>query len=132
MIKKNHAEERIEINPFPSMIGQNDQNQSNKLFNFNPKPCGRKGSHTQPSQETPNSENLIMQSTLISKDKRKISPKIRRECNQKITVAETKKGIKSFENNESASNNFLQAEIYKTFMKYFKQAYISCTLKLPN
>ena len=62
-----------------------------------------------------------MQPTLISRVKKKISPKTRREYNQKITVAEIERAIKSFESNKSvesnksAGNDALPAEIYKTF-----------------
>ena len=33
--QKNNVQERIEISHSPSVIGRNDQNQSNKKFNFN-------------------------------------------------------------------------------------------------
>ena len=99
------------------MIDLNDQNQSN---NFNLKRCRPRGSNTQSSQETQNHEKLRMQSTLISRIKKKISPKNRHECNQEITVAETEKTIKSFENNKSPSNRGLPAEFYKTFNEILK------------
>ena len=38
-----------------------------------------------------------MQSTLISRVKKKISPKNRCECDQEITVAETEMAIRYFE-----------------------------------
>ena len=98
-VQKNNVKEWIEINHSPLVIGRNDQNQSNKQFNFNLKRYGAKGSDTQCSQETPNHEKLRMQSTLISWVKKKISPENRRECDQEITVAEIEKAIKSFENN---------------------------------
>ena len=69
--KKSNVQEWTEINHSTSVIGQNDQNQSNK----------------QNSQESPNHEKLRMQSTLISRVKNKISPKNRRECDQEITAA---------------------------------------------
>ena len=68
-----------------------------------------------------------MQPTLISRVKKKISPKTRREYNQKITVAEIEKAIKSFESNKSvesnksAGNDALLAEIYKTFHEILKK-----------
>ena len=43
------SKKQIEINPRPSTIVQNDQNQSKKQFNFNLKPCEPKGSNTQRS-----------------------------------------------------------------------------------
>ena len=109
--QENNVQERIEIYHNPSVIGRNDQNQSNKQFNFNRKHCRLKGSNTQCSKET-NHEKLRMQSTLISRVKKKMSPKNRREYNQEITVAETEKAIKSFENNKSPGNDGLTAEFY--------------------
>ena len=55
-----------------------------------------------------------MQSTLISKVKKKISPKNRRECDQEITVAEIEKAIKP------PGNDGLPAEFYKTFNEILK------------
>ena len=69
-------------------IDRNDQNQSNKLFNFNHKRCRPKGGNTQRPEETPTYEKLRMQCTLIPSAKRKMSSKSRRECDQEITVAE--------------------------------------------
>ena len=57
-----------------------------------------------------------MQSTLISKVKKKISPKNRGECDQEITVAETEKAIKSFENNKSPGNDGLP-DVNDSFIK---------------
>ena len=51
---KKTVQEQIEINHSPSVIGRNDQNQSNKQFNFNIESCGPQGSNTQCSQETLN------------------------------------------------------------------------------
>ena len=99
------------------MIGRNGQNQSNKQFNFNPKRCRPKGSNTQCSQETPNHEKVRMQSTLITRVKKKLSYKNRCECDQEITVAEIEKAIKYFENSKSPSNDGLTAEFYKTLNK---------------
>ena len=53
-----------------------------------------------------------MQSTLISRVKKKISPKNRCECDQEITVAEIEKAIKYFENNKSPGNDGLPPELY--------------------
>ena len=78
------------------MICRNDQNESNKQFNFNLERRGPKASNKQRSRETPNHEKLRMQSILISRIKKKTSPKNRRECNQEITFAEIEKTIKSF------------------------------------
>ena len=64
------------------------------------------------SQKRPNHEKLKMQSTLISRVKKKISPKNRCECDQEITVAETEKAIKYFENNKSPGNDGLPPELY--------------------
>ena len=100
------------------MIGWNNQSQSNKQFNFNPKRGGTKSSNTQCSQKTPSHEKLRMQSTLISRFKKKMSLKNRRECNQEITVAET--AIKSFENNKSHGNDGLAAEFHKNVNKILK------------
>ena len=61
-----------------------------------------------------------MQYTLISKVKKKISPKNRRECDQEITVTETEKAIKSYENNKSPGNHALLAKFYKTFNEILK------------
>ena len=61
-----------------------------------------------------------MQSTLISRVKKNISPKNRRDCNQEITVAEIEKAIKSFENNKSPGNDGLPVEFYKTFNEILK------------
>ena len=47
--KKTMSKKQIEINPRPSAIVQNDQNQSKKQFSFNLKPCEPKGSNTQRS-----------------------------------------------------------------------------------
>ena len=87
------------------MICRNDQNQSNKHFDFNLKRCGPKDSSTQCSHRTSNYEKLRMQTTLISRIKNKISPKNRRECDQEITVAKFEKAIKYFENNKSTGND---------------------------
>ena len=64
-----------------------------------------------------------MQSILISRVYKKISPKNRREFDQEITVVtivEIEKAIKSFENNKSAGMDGLPAEFYKTFDEIFK------------
>ena len=61
-----------------------------------------------------------MQSTLISSVKKKISPKKRRECNQEITISETEKAIKSFENNKPPGNDGLPAEFYNIFTEILK------------
>ena len=82
--KKSNVEQRLEINPSALVISRNDQNQSNKQFNFNPKRCGPTGSITQCFKETPNCEKLKMQSTLISRIQKKILSKNRRECNQEV------------------------------------------------
>ena len=71
-------------------------------------------------QETPNDGKLRLESTLISKIKKKISPKKRRECYQEITVAEYEKAKQSFENNKSLCNDGLPAEFYKTFTEILK------------
>ena len=55
--QKSNVQNRIEINPSPSVIGQNDQNQSNKRINLNSKKYRHKGSNIQHSQETRNREN---------------------------------------------------------------------------
>ena len=102
------------------MIGWNDHNQWNKQFNFNPKRCGPKGSNTQYSQEPPNLEKLRMQSTLISRVKKKISPKNRHECDRQITVAELEEVIKSFENKKSPVNDGLSTAFYKAFKEILK------------
>ena len=47
MVKESNAQECIEINPRPSVVARNDQNQSNKRFNPNPKLCAPKGSKAQ-------------------------------------------------------------------------------------
>ena len=47
MGKKDNLQEHIKINHSPLVIGRNDQNQSNKQFNFNLESCGLKGSNTQ-------------------------------------------------------------------------------------
>ena len=73
-----------------------------------------------------------MQSTLISKIKKKISPKNRRECDQEITVGETEKAIKAFENNKSRGDDGLLWNFTKLLMKYLKQTYIGCTMKFLN
>ena len=67
------------------------------------------------SQETPNHEKLRMQSTLISRVKKRISPKNRREYDQEITVTEIENAIKSFENNKSPGNDGLPTKFCKTF-----------------
>ena len=113
--RKNNVQGQIEINLIPQVIGWNDQNQSNKQINFNSKRCGTKGRNTQCFQETSNRTKLRMQSALISRVKKKISPKNRRKYNQEIIVAETEKAIKSFENNKSPGNDGLPAEFCKTF-----------------
>ena len=74
------------------------KSRSKSQFNFNPEPCGPNC-----SQETPNHEKLRM----ISWVKKKISPKNRHECNQKITVAKIEEAIKSFENKISPDNDGL-------------------------
>ena len=61
-----------------------------------------------------------IQSTLISKVKKKISPKNRRECDQEITVGEIEKAIKFFENNKSPGDDGLPVEFYKTFNEILK------------
>ena len=109
MVKESNAQECIEINPRPSVVPRNDQNQSNKHFNPNPKLCAPKGSKAQ---------NAVY---LISRTKKKISPKNRHERDQEITVAETEKAIKSFENNKSPGNDGLSAEFYKTFNELLKK-----------
>ena len=68
--QKRNVQERIEINASPSAIGQNNQIQSIKQFNFNPKRCGPKGNNMQYPQEKPKREKLRMQPTLISKVKK--------------------------------------------------------------
>ena len=108
---------RIEINHGLSVIGRNDQNQSNKQFNFNLKRCGPKESNTKCSQETPNHEKLRMQSTLTLRIKKKISSKSRRECDQEITVVEIEKVIKYFENNKSPCNDGLPAATFNEILK---------------
>ena len=119
-VQKNSVQERIEINPSPSVIGRNDQNQSNKQFNFNHKCCEPKGSNMQCFQETRNHKKLRMQSPLILVVQKKISPKNRCECNQKITITEIERAITCFENNKSPSNDGLPAEFYKTFNEILK------------
>ena len=61
-----------------------------------------------------------MQSTLISRVKKKFWYKNRHECNQDITAAEIEKTTKSFENNKSPGNDSLPAEFYKTFNEILK------------
>ena len=100
------------------MNGQNDQNQLNKQFNSNFECCGPKGSNRQCSQEIQNHEKLRIQSTLISRVKKKISPKKRRECDQEITVAEIEKAIKSFENNKSPVMVTYLRNFIKLLLKY--------------
>ena len=80
-------QEQIEINTSPSAIGRNDQHQLNKQFDFNPKLCGSEGRNTQCSEKTTNHEQLRMQSTLVSRVKKKILRISRCECDQEITVA---------------------------------------------
>ena len=92
----------------------------NKQFHFNFKRYRPKGSNTQCFQETPNHEKLRMQSTLISRVKKKTSPKNRHECNQEITVTEIQQAINSFENNKSPNNDVLTVEFYKTFNEILK------------
>ena len=58
--QRNNVQKQIEISHRPSVIGGNDQNQSNKQFNFIPKRCRHKGSNMQCSQETSNHEKLRM------------------------------------------------------------------------
>ena len=62
-----------------------------------------------------------MQSNLISKFKKKISPQNRRDCDQEITSAENEKAINSFENNKSPGNDGLPPEFYKTFNEILKR-----------
>ena len=94
--QKKNIQKQIEINHRPSMIGRNDQDQSIKKFNFNLERCGPKDSNTKCYQETPNHNKLRMQSTLISRVKKKNSPENRHEREQEKTVAEIEK-TKSFE-----------------------------------
>ena len=131
-VKKNNIQKQIEINHRPSIIGRNDQNQSNKKFNFNLERCGPKGSSTKCSQKTPNHNKLRMQSTLISMVKKKNSPENIFECEQEKTVAEIEKTIKSFENNNHPVMMVYLRNFIKLLMKYLKQTYISCTLKFSN
>ena len=112
------------------MIGRNDQNKSNEQFNFNFERCGPKGSNTQCSEETRNLKKLRMQSTLISRVKKKISPKNRREW--EITVAEIEKAIKSFENNESTGNDCLPPEFYKTFDEILETDLHKLFIEIPQ
>ena len=56
-----------------------------------------------------------MQLTLISRAKKKIWPKNRCEYDQEITVAETEKVIKPFENDKSPGKDGLPAEFCQTF-----------------
>ena len=72
------------------------------------------------SQEKPNHGKLRLESTLISKVKKKISPRKSCECYQEIIVAEYEKAIQSFENNKSLCNDGLPAEFYKTFTEILK------------
>ena len=58
-----------------------------------------------------------MQSTLITRVKKKLSYKNRCECDQEITVAEIERAIKYFENSKSPSNDGLTVEFYKTLNK---------------
>ena len=132
VVKKNNIQKQIEINHRPSIIGRNDQNQSNKKFNFNLERCGPKGSNTKCSQKTPNHNKLRMQSTLISMVKKKNSPENIFECEQEKTVAEIEKTIKSFENNNHPVMMVYLRNFIKLLMKYLKQTYISCTLKFSN
>ena len=74
-----------------------------------------------PNSAHPKAAKRRMQSTLISRTKKKISPKNRHERDQEITVAETEKAIKSFENNKSPGNDDLSAEFYKTFNELLKK-----------
>ena len=60
--------DKKKISHSPSVIGRNDQNQSNKQRNFNLKHCGPKGRNK-------NAEKLRMPSTLISRVKQKFHPK---------------------------------------------------------
>ena len=113
------------------MIGRNDQDQSIKKFNFNLERCGPKDSNTKCSQETPNHNKLRMQSTLISRVKKKNSPENRHECEQEKTVAEIEK-TKSFENNNHPVMMVYLQNFIKLLMKYLKQTYISCTLKFSK
>ena len=114
------------------MIGWNDQNQSNKQLNFNPKRCGVKGSNKQCSQETPNHEKLRMQSTLISRAKKKISPKNRSDHDQEITVAEIEKAKSLLKIISHQVIMVYLRNFIKLLMKYLKQTYICCTLKFPT
>ena len=74
-----------------------------------------------PNSAHPKAAKRRMQSTLISRTKKKISPKNRHKHDQEITVAETEKAIKSFENNKSPGNDDLSAEFYKTFNELLKK-----------
>ena len=84
-----------------------------------------------PNSAHPKAAKRRMLSTLISRTKKKISPKNRHERDQEITVAETEKAIKFFENNKSPGNDGLSAGFYKTFNELLKKD-ISCALKIPN
>ena len=114
------------------MICRNDQNESNKQFNFNLERRGPKGSNKQRSRETPNHEKLRMQSTLISRIKKKTSLKNRRECNQEITFAEIEKTIKSFKNNKPPGNDGLPPEFYKTFNEILKTDLHKLHFEIPQ
>ena len=94
------------------MIGRNEQNQSNKQFNFNLKRCRPKGSNN-------TAEKLRIPSSLISRVK-KNWPKNRCECNQEITAVETEKTAKSFESNKSLGNDGIPTEFYKAFNEILK------------
>ena len=130
-VQKNSVQERIEINPSPSVIGRNDQNQSNKQFNFNHKCCEPKGSNMQCFQETRNHKKLRMQSPLILVVQKKISPKNRCECNQKITITEIERAITCLKIISHPVMMVYLQNFIKLLMKYLKQTYISCTLKYP-
>ena len=73
-----------------------------------------------------------MQSTMISRVKKKISPKTRPECDKETTAAEIEKATNSFENISYPVMMIYLCDFIKRLMSYLKQTYISCTLKFPS
>ena len=119
MRKKTMSKSRLNsIIPLRLLFGMTKINRI--TFNFNLERWTPKGRNTQYSQETTNHEKLRMQSTLISRVKKEITTKNRREWDQEITVAKIEKAVKSFQNNMSSGNDGLPPEFYKTLREILR------------
>ena len=95
------------------------ENISNFNVNFNPN-ISNSNTIFNLSGETQTLEKIRLQNQLLKKVKKKVSTENKQECEKDITLDDTVKAIKSFDNHKSPGNDGLPTEFYKTFINVLK------------